>query len=157
MSLPRFGWHDQAPDIVVARLDKRYDGVDTNIDGLGVRATYQNVIRVDQVLLKLALLLAAGAWCSPEERSPRLLPVRISAMALRLAYSGRLARLPLWHTAGVMLGIAGVRGHGGCGRVDPRQVCPMTRNCFPRKRHAGGIRKYRRVSVRDAGSLLLNE
>lgn len=60
-----FGWRDRGVERTVTRgLDPTYDGVGVSAPGMGFFGTYQNVLRVDGLMVLLLLLatLASVAW-----------------------------------------------------------------------------------------------
>jgi hypothetical protein len=57
-----FGFHDPTTEEnVVAALDRRYDGVALNVNGDGVLASYQQIVRVDKLLLLACLVVMLPA------------------------------------------------------------------------------------------------
>jgi hypothetical protein len=57
-----FGFHDPTTEVnVVAALDRRYDGVALNVNGDGVLASYQQIARVDKLLLLACLVVVLAA------------------------------------------------------------------------------------------------
>jgi hypothetical protein len=120
-----FGFRDADTEkMVTAALARRYDGVKVHASGIHTLTVYQNLVRVDRLVLLLALLATFwGLWAARG-------PLRIGVAAfggcalglyvlptLTVSYDFRYGIAP-----GILLAVAGLLGAaGGIGRRRARQ------------------------------------